>query len=157
VLGKDLLNPVPEWAEHRPSDGIVRLGIAPDMNTPDPDPGEEWMHVNTQLFGVLDEQNRGVFQPETSFNEPRAGQAPTMDGFVADYINRELQSSIARWPQRLPTARHRRPAVVSTSCSAPFASTTTTTPGSWKQNAALLYPSRTRPAWPNAPEAWPYS
>jgi hypothetical protein len=57
-----------------------------------------WMHVNTQLFGVLDEQNRGVFQPETSFNEPRAGQAPTMDGFVADYIDRELQSSIARWP-----------------------------------------------------------
>jgi phospholipase C len=81
VVGKDLSNPVPDWAEHRPSDGIVRYGIAPDMNTPNPDPGEEWMHVNTQLFGILDEQNRGVFQPEKSFNEPRPGQVPTMDGW----------------------------------------------------------------------------
>ena len=24
------------------------------MNTPDPDPGEEWQHVNTQLFGAID-------------------------------------------------------------------------------------------------------
>jgi phospholipase C len=26
VLGKDLFNPVPEWAQHRPDDGIVRYG-----------------------------------------------------------------------------------------------------------------------------------
>jgi phospholipase C len=50
VLGKDLSNPVPEWAEHRPDDGIVRYGVAPNMNTPDPDPGEEYPHINTQLL-----------------------------------------------------------------------------------------------------------
>ena len=64
MLAKDLSNPVPEWAEHRPDDGIVRYGVAPNMNTPDPDSGEEYPHINTQLFGVLDEANRGVAQPE---------------------------------------------------------------------------------------------
>jgi phospholipase C len=83
VLGKDLSNPVPEWAEHRPDGGIVRYGVAPDMNTPNPDSGEEYAHINTQLFGILDDENRGVFQPEKTFNEPRERQAPTMDGFVA--------------------------------------------------------------------------
>jgi phospholipase C len=97
VVGKDLSNPVPDWAEHRPSDGFVRYDIAPDMNTPNPDPGEEWMHVNTQVFGNLDAENRGLFQPEKSFNEPRAGQAPTMDGFVADYINM-LMIELGRQP-----------------------------------------------------------
>jgi phospholipase C len=80
-------DPVPEWAEHRPDDGIVRYGVAPNMNTPDPDPGEEYPHINTQLFGILDEENRGQLDAERSFNEPREGQAPSMDGFVADYIS----------------------------------------------------------------------
>lgn len=43
------------------------------MNTPDPDSGEEYPHINTQLFGVLAEENRGVAQPEKNFNEPREG------------------------------------------------------------------------------------
>jgi len=30
------VEPVPDWAEHRPADGIVRYGVAPDMNTPIP-------------------------------------------------------------------------------------------------------------------------
>ena len=73
VLGKELSNPVPQWAEHRPESGVVTYGVAPSMNTPSPDPGEELSHVNTQLFGVLDEENRGVFQAEKTFNEPREG------------------------------------------------------------------------------------
>lgn len=36
VIGKDLPNPVSDWAEHRQADGIVRYGVAPDMNTPNP-------------------------------------------------------------------------------------------------------------------------
>ena len=87
VIGKDLSNPVPAWAEHGPADGIVRYRVSPDTNTPNPDPGEEWPHVNTQLFGILDEENRGAFQSEKSFNGPRQGQTPTMDGFVADFIS----------------------------------------------------------------------
>jgi len=104
VRGKELSNPVPEWAEHRPGSGVVRYDVAPSMNTPSPDPGEELPHVNTQLFGVLDEENRGVFQPEKTFNEPRAGQAATMDGFVADFISMLLfelgrQPTVAEYAQ----------------------------------------------------------
>jgi phospholipase C len=54
-------------------------------------------HINTQLFGVLDEENRGQIQAEKSFNEPHEGQAPTMDGFVADYISM-LMVELGRQP-----------------------------------------------------------
>jgi phospholipase C len=97
VIGKDLSNPVPEWAEHRPDDGIVRYGVAPNMNTPNPDSGEELPHINTQLFGVLDEENLGTLQPEKSFNEPREGQEATMDGFVTDFISM-LMVELGRQP-----------------------------------------------------------
>src|SRR5215212_11048475 len=71
VIGKGLSNRVPDWAEHRPRDGIVSYGVAANMNTPSPDSGEEFPHINTQLFGVLDEENRFKLQAEKSFNEPR--------------------------------------------------------------------------------------
>jgi hypothetical protein len=33
------------------------------MDTPNPDPGEEYQHVNTQLFGVIDPPgNRGCWR-----------------------------------------------------------------------------------------------
>ena len=70
VLGKELSNPIPEWAEHGADKQFVPYGISPNMNTPWPDPGEELPHINTQLFGILDEANVGVLQPEQSFNTP---------------------------------------------------------------------------------------
>ena len=89
VDGRDLSNPVPAWAEHRPRDGAVRYGIAADMDSPNPDPGEEYQHTNTQLFNVLDPPNRckdaGEMVPP--YNAPADGRVPTMDGFVADYIS----------------------------------------------------------------------
>ena len=54
VLGKELSNLIPAWAEHRADRGTVPYGIAKDMNTPYPDPGEAYQHVNTQLFGHID-------------------------------------------------------------------------------------------------------
>ncbi|MEU4671742.1 alkaline phosphatase family protein [Amycolatopsis sp. NPDC023774] len=87
VIGKDLSNRVPDWAEHRPPDRILSYGVAADMNTPSLDPGEEFPHVNTQLFGVLDEDNRFKVAAGKSFNHPPAGRPSTMDGFVADYIS----------------------------------------------------------------------
>ena len=63
VIGKDLSNPIPAWAEHGAERKVVPYGVAPTMNTPWPDPGEEFPHINTQLFGILDEANRGVLQP----------------------------------------------------------------------------------------------
>ena len=87
VIGKNLSNPIPEWAEHGKEKGCVPYGIAENMNTPNPDPGEELPHINTQLYGILDEQNRGEFYEEHFFNMPAPGQVPTMDGFVMDYIS----------------------------------------------------------------------
>ena len=34
VIGKDLSNPIPEWAEHGAERGVVPYGVAKDMNTP---------------------------------------------------------------------------------------------------------------------------
>ncbi len=50
--------------------------------------GEEFTHVNTQLFGVIDPPgNRGVMSERMTapFNAPGDPHAtPTMGGFVAD-------------------------------------------------------------------------
>lgn len=89
VVGKDLKNPIPEWAEHGADRKFVSYGVAKNMNTPKPDPGEEYPHINTDLFGVLDAKNRGVplSKMVAPFNAPSPGQQPTMDGFVTDYIS----------------------------------------------------------------------
>ena len=89
VIGKDLSNPIPEWAEHGADRKVVPYTVATDMDSPNPDSGEEWYHTNTQLFNILDEHNRfkigeGVTAP---WNAPPAGATPTMDGFVTDYIS----------------------------------------------------------------------
>lgn len=97
VIGKDLSNPIPAWAEGA-GRGVVPYGVASGMDTPNPDPGEELSHVNTQLFNVLDPANRGIVTPETTFNEVPAGALPTMDGFVVDYISM-LEAELGRAPK----------------------------------------------------------
>ena len=76
VIGKELSNPIPEWAEHGADRKVVPYTVATDMDAPNPDSGEEWYHTNTQLFDVLDEHNRfkigeGVTAP---WNAPPAGR-----------------------------------------------------------------------------------
>jgi hypothetical protein len=44
VGGKELSNPLPGWAEHGADRKVVPYGISPTMNTPWPDPGEEFPH-----------------------------------------------------------------------------------------------------------------
>lgn len=41
MLGKELANPIPEWAEHGVDRKVVPYGVAASMDTPNPDPGEE--------------------------------------------------------------------------------------------------------------------
>ncbi len=59
------------------------------MSHPNPDPGEFYPHVNTQLFNVIDPPSNadiaknGMSAP---FNKPPTDTRPTMSGFVADYI-----------------------------------------------------------------------
>lgn len=48
---------------------------SPAFTTPDPDPGETYEHVLSQVFG-----NASAIS-----SEPAVGTAPTMDGFAADY------------------------------------------------------------------------
>jgi phospholipase C len=90
VIGKDLKNPIPEWAEHGADRKFIPYGVAPNMNTPHPDPGEEYPHINTDLFGIQDPSNRfmplaRIVAPYNAPDYPR--QQPAMDGFVVDYIS----------------------------------------------------------------------
>ena len=91
VAGRDLSNPVPEWADGAADHKVVPYGLATDMNSPSPDPGEEYQHVNTQLFGLIDPPaNRGILAEKMTapYNAPADPRPqPTMDGFVADYIS----------------------------------------------------------------------
>jgi phospholipase C len=99
VIGKNLTNPIPEWAENGASRKSVEYSVATNMNTPKPDPGEEYPHINTDLFGVMDPKNR--FMPLSKmvapYNAPSPGQQPTMDGFVSDYIS-AFTAEIGRQP-----------------------------------------------------------
>ncbi len=101
VIGKDLSNPVPEWAENQPPDGSgkVKYGQTDNMDAPDPDSGEEYFHTNTQLYNVLDEKNRGKMGKDVSepWNVPEKGAKPTMDGYVTDYIN-SFMGQVGRQP-----------------------------------------------------------
>lgn len=90
VAGKNLSNPIPAYA--RPSNGIktIPVGIETVMTNPNPDPGEEYAHVNTQLFGqVIPEENYYKPFSASPYNLPerRSYTKAPMNGFVTDYIN----------------------------------------------------------------------
>ena len=87
VIGKNLSNPIPEWAEHGADKKTAPYTVAGTMNSPPWDPGEEYNSVNTQLFGIQDPENRGKLRGLKTYNAPPAGSRPTMDGFVTDYIS----------------------------------------------------------------------
>ncbi|UOQ57703.1 hypothetical protein MUN78_02325 [Leucobacter allii] len=57
------------------------------MGRPDPDPGEEYPHVNTQVFGRIDSHNRGkdVGELTEPYHAPERGTPADMSGFVLDY------------------------------------------------------------------------
>ncbi|MDG6898136.1 MAG: hypothetical protein JRN24_00215, partial [Nitrososphaerota archaeon] len=90
ILGRDLSNSIPSDVAGA-DQGFVRVHPAANLDTPDPDPGEEHPHTNTQLFGtVAPATNRfaSVDDMKPPFNAPDDPSAsPTMDGFVADYVN----------------------------------------------------------------------
>jgi phospholipase C len=58
VIGKNLSNPIPGWAAHGAEHGVVPFAVASGMDSPNPDPGEEYQHTNTQLFNIINEANR---------------------------------------------------------------------------------------------------
>lgn len=59
------------------------------MRHPQPDPGEYYPHVNTQVFNIVDpETNANLFENELRepFNSPVRDSVPDMSGFVRDYV-----------------------------------------------------------------------
>jgi phospholipase C len=99
VVGKDLSNPIPAWATNGAARKVVPYTVATDMDSPNPDSGEEYFHTNTQLFNVLDPHNRYKIggDAKAPWNAPRRGAEPTMDGFVTDYIS-TFTGEIGRQP-----------------------------------------------------------
>ncbi len=99
VVGKNLSSPVPGGSvKEAPSS--IPIHVAENMDTPDPDPGEEFPHVNTQIFGVFDPGSNefsDVGEMKEPFNVPAHPYNPTMSGFVADYIS-TFRSEMKRNP-----------------------------------------------------------
>lgn len=90
TVGLGLSNPVPPGLAIKGPESIP-FHAATNMDTPDPDPGEEYPHVNTQLFGTVEpESNDACDAAEMSapFNAPPDPRiVPPMNGFVKDYAN----------------------------------------------------------------------
>ena len=99
VIGKNLSNPIPDWAEHGADRKVVPYTVATDMDSPNPDSGEEYPHTNTQLFNILDKHNRFKIGADIAepYNAPGPGETPTMDGYVTDYIS-VLTAELGRQP-----------------------------------------------------------
>jgi phospholipase C len=99
VLGKSLRNSIPDWAEHGADRKFVEYAVATNMNTPNPDPGECYPHINTDLYSILDPKNRFMTAAKivAPYNAPAPGQPSTMDGFVTDYIS-AFTAEIKRQP-----------------------------------------------------------
>jgi phospholipase C len=71
------------------------------FSSPQPDPGEEYQHVNTQLFGTIDpKSNRGrkAAAMTAPFNAPKNTDDPTMVGFLQDYYDNFLGDHGGRKP-----------------------------------------------------------
>jgi phospholipase C len=98
VSGKNLSNPIPAYAQDA-ARGRVPVGKATSITSPNPDPGEEYYHVNTQLFGaVIPPENRHKPYNHKPYNLPTPLPVPApMNGFVTDYIN-----TYAHWKEREP-------------------------------------------------------
>lgn len=90
VIGKNLSNPIPPDAD---PDGHLVVPFEPGFvyDNPNPDPGEPYPHVNTQLFNtVIPASNRyksvADMLPPYNLPDPVPGM-PSMSGFVRDYID----------------------------------------------------------------------
>lgn len=78
------------------------------MGRPNPDPGEEFPHVNTQLFGTVDPPGNAtapISEMTAPFNAPAPGTDPDMSGFVTDYWNHVTRLRRGRTPS-IDEVRH---------------------------------------------------
>ena len=106
VIGKDLSNPIPEWAEHGAERKTVPYTVGDRHGCAEPGLGR----------GVLPHQHPALQHPRRAqplqdrrgrnraVERSRRGAVPTMDGFVTDYIS----TFTARWAASPPTRSTRR-------------------------------------------------
>ena len=100
VAGKVLSNPIPSYGDQAQRQ-VVPVHRGDVVDHPNPDPGEEFSHVNTQLYGTTlpaSNRHKPATQMEAPFNVPSTlpVYAP-MSGFVTDYIH-TLQQTLGRPP-----------------------------------------------------------
>src|SRR5574338_653391 len=84
VVDKDLSNPIPSYALRPRGINKVHVNLEWKTTNPNPDPGEDYVHVNTQLFGrVIPKANRYQSFDIPPYNLPKhivPTEAP-MNGF----------------------------------------------------------------------------
>ena len=84
------------------AEGPVAVHPATSMASPYPDPGEEYPHVNTQLFRTVSPPSNRFVDPDDMlqpYNAPSPTGVPTMSGFVDDYVS-AFRGQIGRMPTR---------------------------------------------------------
>ena len=88
IAGKNLRCPIPPYADPKGL-GYLTPSVTDDMVMPNPDPGEEYCHVNTQLYGqVIPQANQQAPFDQPPYNLPTVlPQVAPMNGFVTDYAN----------------------------------------------------------------------
>jgi phospholipase C len=106
VIGKNLTNPIPDWAEHGADRKVVPYTVATDMDSPNPDSGEEYSHTNTQLYNILSEENRFKLGEESRprGTPPNRGRRPRWTATSPTTSAHSLQRWVASPPTR-STAR----------------------------------------------------
>lgn len=105
VLGKDLSNPIPEWAPGAER-GVVPAQKARSMDAPNPDAGEEHPHTNTQLLAmVAPEKNRLVSceKMQPPFNASRRRRREPDDGRPRPRLGQHVSG--ARWAATSSSSR----------------------------------------------------
>lgn len=101
VDGKNLSNPIPAAYQFKDQNGVPVTEVPVTRNTnpvdyqvPYPDPGEDYPHVNTQLFNP---DNPQPFN-QPPYNLPSMVPLPTMNGFVTDYIQNYINNEFPSTP-----------------------------------------------------------
>ncbi len=89
LQNKSISNPVPKRSKDYKEGKVIKVEEADSYQQPYPDPGEEYQHVNTQVYNYIDPENIGVDQQDMKppYNIPQPPPTPSMKGFVNDYIN----------------------------------------------------------------------
>lgn len=111
VDGKNLSNPIPpEWQFNGPNGKVTAVPVGPivppdnDITLtafcpPYPDPGEDYPHVNTQIFNPSNHlpYNHPPYNlPPVPPDKMPPAPTPTMTGFVSDYIQNYMKNEFPK-------------------------------------------------------------